>query len=231
MFAQHLDPALPRASSEVVGRKKAFWQERIVSYGFQPGLALRLRPVQQCLCDAFFSNRSGWSIVEDLQMPLIARIDTLEIPSAPDDLRVRFPGAGPPVQQDERFHVHLAAADNLPFLVQRIRSNPDAILQTSEASRAQVTSQPGTAGILGRGDIEQDEPPDSIPSARPALYGIPAAQRLQPAARGEAIDSFALPGCVALDKLLFFNSCQLPKEPISIGPTLRGSVILQFLAS
>ena len=153
-FPEHFDPAPPRALSEVIGRKNSFWQERIVVYRFQPSLALRRRPVQQSLCRGFVSQRCAWSIVEDLQMPRIAQIDMLEVPRAVDDFRVGFPGTGAGVQQDERFHVDLATDENLPFLFQRIRRDPDTVLKISEAPFAQVASQLRATCVLGRGDIE-----------------------------------------------------------------------------
>ena len=84
----------------------------------------------------------------------IAQIDTLEVPRAFDDFPVGFPCAGAGVQQDERFHVDFATDENLPFLLERIRRDPDTVLKTSEAPFTQVAPQLRAAGILGRGDIE-----------------------------------------------------------------------------
>ena len=87
-------------------------------------------------------------------MSRIAQIDMLEVPRAVDDFRVGFPGTGAGVQQDERFHVDLATDENLPFLFQRIRRDPDTVLKISEAPFAQVASQLRATCVLGRGDIE-----------------------------------------------------------------------------
>jgi hypothetical protein len=84
----------------------------------------------------------------------IAQIDTLEIPRAFDNFPVGFPCAGAGVQQDKRFHVDLATDENLPFLFERIRRDPDTVLETSEAPFAQVAPQLRATGILGRGNIE-----------------------------------------------------------------------------
>ena len=60
-------------------------------------------------------------------MPGIAAVDALEVPRARDDFRVRFSRARPRLQQEERFHMDLAAAENLAFLRQRITAYPATI--------------------------------------------------------------------------------------------------------
>ena len=78
-------------------------------------------------------------------MPGIAAIDALEVPRARDDFRAASTltrpsatlshpmGEGtrawPRLQQEERFHIDLPAAENLPFLRQRIGRDPHAVLQ------------------------------------------------------------------------------------------------------
>ncbi len=94
------------------------------------------------------------------QMPGIAAVDALEVPRARDDFRVRFPRARSRLQQDKRFHIDLAAAENLPFLRQWIGRNPHAVLQVAEAFVAQVASQPFALGVLSRGHVEEQH--DSI---------------------------------------------------------------------
>ena len=50
--------------------------------------------------------------------------------------------ARPRLQQEERFHIDLPAAENLPFLRQRIGRDPHAVLHIAEAFVAQVAAQP-----------------------------------------------------------------------------------------
>ena len=64
------------------------------------------------------------------------------------------------LQQEERFHIDLAAAENLPFLRQWIGANPHAVLQVAEAFVAQVTSQAFAPGVLSRGHVHPQR--DSI---------------------------------------------------------------------
>ena len=108
----------------------------------------------------------------------VAVVDALEVPRARDDFRVRFSRARPRLQQDERFHIDLPAAENLPFLRQRIGRDPHAVLQVTEGFVAEVASQPFALGILSRGHIEEHQPPLTVPLARPAPLWI-AAQNVQ----------------------------------------------------
>jgi len=117
-----------------------------VRHRVQPRLALRRRVVPQCAAGA---------IPQHLQMPGIAAVDALEVPRARDDFRVRFPRARSRLQQEERFHIDLSAAENLPFLRQRIGRNPHAVLQVAEAFVAQVAAQPFALGVLSRGHVEE----------------------------------------------------------------------------
>ena len=91
-------------------------------------------------------------------MPGIVAVDALEVPRARDDFRevstltwrsatLSHPmGEGtrawPRLQQEERFHIDLPAAENFAFLRQRIGADPHAVLQVAEAFVAQVAAPP-----------------------------------------------------------------------------------------
>jgi hypothetical protein len=84
--------------------------------------------------------RARRSLAEDFQMPGIAAVDALEVPRARDDFCAASTLTRPSatlslpmgegtrarsrLQQEERFHIDLPAAENLPLFRQRIGRDP-----------------------------------------------------------------------------------------------------------
>src|ERR1041385_6250341 len=101
-------------------------------------------------------------------------VDAFKIPRASDDLLIGFVCARPRIQKDERLHVDSFARQELAFLLQWIRCNPNAVLQISKSFITQIAPKPPALGVFTHGQVKKNHSPLPVPGSRPALLGIAA---------------------------------------------------------
>ena len=220
-FGHRLKPVSPSLPTRIARRQKGFRQQRIALHGVPPCLPLRLKPTVKGLGRLFAVKRPEWTSCQDSLVRRVAFVEVGEIPRAGDNLRVGFAGAGSGFEQDERSDIHRAISKPDALLVHWIRSNPDAVLQASEAPASEVIAKPVPVGGANFRNIEERQAPTSVPATVPARLRIASAQGLEPARLGQTVKAVAGFAWLAFDPLLFFQPLQLAKKAVAVSPALE----------
>jgi len=116
-------------------------------------------------------------------MARITTIDLVEIPSAGNDLGIRFTRARPRFQKNQGFHVDATSGEDIPFLLQGVRRDPDAVLKTTKSAVSKIAPQSSAVGVSCYWNVKQHEPPSPIPRSKPTSFRVPSPQRMQSSRR------------------------------------------------
>jgi hypothetical protein len=135
----------------------------------------------------------------------IPPVNRLEIPSAGDNLSVGLTPTRSGLKADERSRVRVASGEEPPLLLQAVRRDPHAALETTESPAPKVAAEPAAAHIVSARDIEHDQAPESIPPSRPLLFGIAPTQCVQSTLFAKPIDTLVRRSGIALQELLFLQ--------------------------
>ena len=145
----------------------------------QPCLVLRRGPVLQRLCGGLRSQQTGRPLFQHLQMMSAALVDPFEIPCSGDDLLIALSRAWPRFQKNQRFHIDFFPRENLPFLLQWIWRDLNAVLQVPESFITQISPESPALGIFAYRHVKKNHSPSSVPRSCPALLGIASSQSMQ----------------------------------------------------
>jgi hypothetical protein len=138
-FLHYFQAAPPGLLSEIIGRQNPGRQQWIQGNGLKPRFAFLRHPPKEFCRRRFIFRTSPRRPGQNFQISRIMVTNRIKIPGTCDNFLVRFACTSARLQQNERLGINYTASEYALLRLDRIRCDPDAILQITKVSAAKMT--------------------------------------------------------------------------------------------